>query len=92
MKKDKSTLLLLLGVLGCSIIGCSDDRRIVLTDQEKELVDSLYKRKLPSLREQMDSICDEQNAKYFRYFSDSLKTTYLNDIHEIQDYLEYGEE
>jgi len=75
------------------MISCGDDApRATLTNQEKLLVDSLYKKDLPYLRKQSDSICNVKNSEYFDYFSDSLKVAYINGIHDIQEYLEYGKE
>jgi len=74
------------------MISCEENTPTTLTNHEKQLVDSIYKRDLPYIRKQADSICDARTEEYFDFFSDSLKLAYINGIHEIQEYLEYGDE
>jgi hypothetical protein len=63
--------------------GCDEGERTVLTSSEKELLDSLYSKRVPYVRKEADSICDATYQMMFDRAADSIKQVYIEEIREI---------
>ena len=68
-------------------ISCEDDEPATLSSADRKLVDSIYRRDISYVRKRADSLCDANYAKYFEYYSDSLKQAYIEGVADIEDYL-----
>lgn len=62
---------------------CDDKERTVLTTSERELLDSLYAKRVPQARKEADSICDATYQIIFDRAADSIKQSYIEEIREI---------
>ena len=74
-----------LGIVSLIIMytSCDPPERSTLTQEEKELVDSLYAKRVPFARKQADSICDATYQAIFDRAADSIKFTYIQEIKHI---------
>lgn len=64
---------------------CDEPERTILTPDERDLVDSLYAKRVPYVRVEADSMCDAIYQSLFDRFADSIKLTYIKEIKEIVD-------
>lgn len=80
-----SKVLLSIGVVLCIVMysSCDEPERTVLTSSEKELLDSLYSKRVPYTRKEADSICDATYQMMFDRAADSIKLVYIEEIREI---------
>lgn len=62
---------------------CDKAERTILTTSERELLDSLYSKRVPYYRKQADSICDATYQDVFDRAADSIKQVYIQEIKEI---------
>ena len=62
---------------------CDKPERTVLTAEEKELLDSLYAKRVPIARKEADSICNATYQLMFDEIADSIKQVYIQEIKEI---------
>ena len=62
---------------------CDEPERTVMTAEERELLDSLYAKRVPYARKEADSICDAQYQIIFDRIADSIKQVYIEEINEI---------
>ena len=72
-------IVLLIGAFS----SCDEPVRTVLTPSERDLLDSLYAKRVPYARLEADSICDATYQMIFDRVADSLKQTYIEEIREI---------
>jgi len=72
---------LLLGM--AAFQSCDDPERTTLTYAERELLDSLYSRKVPYARMKADSICKATYQSIFDRAADSIKLVYIEEIKQI---------
>lgn len=62
---------------------CDEPERTILTHSEKELLDSIYSKRVPYARKLADSICDATYQLMFDNAADSIKQVYIQEIKEI---------
>lgn len=70
-------------VLIIAYSSCSEPERTILTSSEKELLDSLYSKRVPYARKEADSICEATYQAMFDRAADSIKQEYIKEIKEI---------
>ena len=68
---------------------CDKPERTVLSYDEKELLDSLYSKRVPYARKEADSICDATYPIMFDRAADSIKLVYIQEIREIVEEGQY---
>lgn len=81
MNKILLSICVVLGIMIYS--SCEDPVRTVMTNSERDLLDSLYAKRVPYARKQADSICDAQYQIIFDRIADSIKQVYIEEINEI---------
>lgn len=81
MNKVWLSIGIIVGIMVCS--SCDKRERTILTTAERELVDSLYSKRVPYVRRQADSICDATYQEIFDSAADSIKQAYIREIREI---------
>jgi len=64
-------------------VSCSEHERTILTPDEREILDSLYSKRVPYARKQADSICDATYQVIFDHAADSIKLRYIQEIRQI---------
>lgn len=62
---------------------CDKTERTVLNPSERELLDSLYSKRVSYARKEADSICDATYQDIFDRAADSIKQVYIQQIKEI---------
>jgi len=67
----------------CCLFSCEEPQRKTLTKYERELVDSLYSKRVNLIKKEADSICDARYDMIFNETVDSLKIEYLNEIENM---------
>lgn len=78
-------ILLTLSVVILIVIhsSCDEPERTVLTTSEREMLDSLYSKRVPYARKQADSICEATYQMIFDRAADSIKQEYIQEIRKI---------
>lgn len=69
------------------LISCEEEEVVVMSKDEQKLADSIYRRDVSYVRKRADSLCDENFSKYFDFYVDSLKQSYIDGVSDIEKYL-----
>ncbi|MDF1696671.1 MAG: hypothetical protein P1U56_12595 [Saprospiraceae bacterium] len=65
------------------VASCDEPERTIMTSAEREMVDSLYAKRVPYARKEADSICNATYQMMFDHAADSIKQVYIDEIKEI---------
>lgn len=75
-------IILIIGAI-CLAQSCDEPERTYLTKDEKDLVDSIYSKKVSYTRKSADSLCDAQYQAIFDAAVDSFYQEYVREIEDI---------
>lgn len=62
---------------------CDEPERTIMTEAEKEMVDSIYSDVVGKVRKETDSICDARYQEIFDKAADSFYQEYVKEINHM---------